>query len=299
MFESKLLVAAIVGKPNVGKSTLMNRFIGENLAIISPKPQTTRNRIMGVLTVEELQYLFLDTPGFHKPKNRLGDRMRRSIIDSLDDVDVILFVTYPKEDLDAIEIELLNMVKARETPFLLVINKSDIAKDKEKLGLWEKGISKRYGFFESYSVSALNGENVDSLFDGLEKFAKEGPHLFDEDALTDQPEQFIVAEIMREKLLNNLREELPHGCAVYVEAMKKREKSDIIDISTVIVCEKKSHKGMIIGKGGQQLKKVASQARADIEEFLDNRVNLSCWVKVKEDWRNNETAINEYFQGFN
>jgi GTP-binding protein Era len=299
VFESKLLVAAIVGKPNVGKSTLMNRFIGENLAIISPKPQTTRNRIMGVLTVDELQYLFLDTPGFHKPKNRLGDRMRRSIIDSLDDVDVILFVTYPKEDLDAIEIELLNMVKARETPFLLVINKSDIAKDKEKLGLWEEGISKRYGFFESYSLSALNGENVDSLFDGLEKFAKEGPHLFDEDALTDQPEQFIVAEIMREKLLNNLRQELPHGCAVYVEAMKKREKSDIIDISTVIVCEKKSHKGMIIGKGGQQLKKVASQARADIEEFLDNRVNLSCWVKVKEDWRNNETAINEYFQGFN
>jgi len=299
VFESKLLVAAIVGKPNVGKSTLMNRFIGEDLAIISSKPQTTRNRIMGVLTIDELQYIFLDTPGFHKPKNRLGDRMRRSIVDSLDDVDVILFVTYPKEDLDAIEIELLNMIKARETPYLLVINKSDIAKDKEKLRLWEKEISERYGFSKGISLSALNGENVDLLFDGLGKYAKEGPHLFEEDALTDQPEQFIISEIMREKLLNNLRQELPHGCAVYVENMQRREKSDIIDISSVIVCEKKSHKGMIIGKGGLQLKKIASEARIDIEKFLDSRVNLSCWVKVKEDWRNNETAINEYFQGFN
>lgn len=298
MTESKLLVAAIVGKPNVGKSTLMNRFIGEDLAIISSKPQTTRNRIMGVLTVEKTQYVFLDTPGFHKPKNRLGDRMRRSIIDSLDDVDVILFVTYPKEDLDIIEEELLKMIKLKETPFVLVINKSDIAKDKNKLKVRETNISEKYGFSDSISLSALDGENVDILFNGLEKYAKEGPHLFDEDALTDQPERFIVSEIIREKLLNNLRQELPHGCAVYIEEMKKREESDLIDISSVIVCEKKSHKGMIIGKGGLNLKKIASEARMDMERFLENRVNLSCWVKVKEDWRNNETAINEYFQEF-
>ncbi len=288
----RTLFAAIVGKPNVGKSTLLNKLIGVKLAIISPKPQTTRNRIMGVLTKDELQLVFLDTPGFHLPKTKLGEHMIKSVRDSVSDIDCAVFVTYPKIEFDELECSLLDELFKSKTPVVLAVNKSDtlssIEKGKEDLC----ALSKLYNFSGTALISAATGDGIDELLKILTAHSKEEPHMFPEDTLTDIPEKVIVGELIREKLLLNLREELPHGCAVSVESFKERESKDLIDIEAEILCEKSSHKGMIIGKGGLMLKKVGTEARLDIEDFLDCRVNLKLWVKVREDWRNRESFIN-------
>jgi GTP-binding protein Era len=288
----RTLFAAIVGKPNVGKSTLLNRLVGAKIAIISPKPQTTRNRIMGVVTEDGVQYVFLDTPGFHAPKTKLGEHMIKSVRDSVADIDCALFVTYPKSEFDEPERELLDELFKSKTPVILVINKCDTLSSKTKGQECLESLKKQYAFSESLLISAVTGEGVDALTDILRAHSKEEPHMFPEDTLTDIPEKVIVAELIREKLLLNLFDELPHGCAVSVESFKERETGGLIDIDAEILCEKNSHKGMIIGKGGLMLKKVGTEARLDIEEFLDCRVNLKLWVKVREDWRNKESFIN-------
>ena len=290
--SEKTLFAAIVGKPNVGKSTLLNKMVGAKIAITSPKPQTTRNRIMGVVTQNETQYVFLDTPGFHAPKTKLGEHMIKSVRDSVSDIDCALFLTYPKDSFDELERSLLDELFASKTPTILVMNKADTLSSKTKGAELLVTLSKQYAFSESLLISALTGDGTDSLMGVLNAHAKEEPHLFPEDTLTDIPEKVIVAELIREKLLFNLFDELPHGCAVSVEGFKEREGADLIDIDAEILCEKQSHKGMIIGKGGTMLKKVGSESRVEIEEFLDCRVNLQLWVKVREDWRNKESYIN-------
>lgn len=288
----RTLFAAIVGKPNVGKSTLLNKLVGAKLAIISPKPQTTRNRIMGVLTENELQYVFLDTPGFHLPKTKLGEHMIKSVRDSVADIDCAIFVTYPKNDFDELERSLLDELFKSKTPVILAVNKSDTLSNKEKGEENLNSLTKLFKFSDSVLISAATGDGTDRLMEILSSHSKEEPHMFPEDTLTDIPEKVIAGELIREKLLLNLREELPHGCAVSVESFKERENSDLIDIEAEILCEKSSHKGMIIGKGGLMLKKIGTEARLDIEDFLACRVNLKLWVKVREDWRNKESFIN-------
>lgn len=294
MFEMPLeknVFAAIVGKPNVGKSTLLNRMIGAKIAITSPRPQTTRNRIMGVVTEGDSQYVFLDTPGFHVPKTKLGEHMVKSVRESVADIDCALFVTWPKDTLDEVETQLLDELKKSKTPVILVLNKADTLSSKAKGKAFVETLNTLFPFDSSVIVSALDGSGMDELTAALNAYATEGPHLFPEDTLTDIPEKVIVAEMIREKLLMNLFDELPHGCAVSVERFKERPDKPLIDIDAEILCEKESHKGMIIGKKGSMLKKVGSEARADIQEFLDCRVNLQLWVKVREDWRNKESVI--------
>lgn len=292
--ETKTLFAAIVGLPNVGKSTILNRLVGAKIAIATPKPQTTRNRIMGVLTAGLSQYVFLDTPGFHIPKTKLGERMVQSVRDSYSDVDVALFVVFPKSGLDETEQKLLQEIRKNKTPAVLVLNKADTISSKAKAQTMLNELAAPHDFANAVAVSALTGDGFGELMTILDSYAVVGPHMFDEDTLTDMPEKVIVAELIREKLLFELRDELPHGCAVAVESFKEREGSDLVDIEAVILCEKQSHKGMVIGKGGQMLKKIGSLARKDIEQFLDCRVNLKLWVKVRENWRNNESRIRDF-----
>ena len=282
---------AIVGKPNVGKSSLLNQFLGEKLAIVSSKPQTTRNRITGVLTDGPDQIVFIDTPGLHKPKTKLGEYMVGQVNDSVTDVDAILFVAEPAGDLTQSEHDLIDIFEKLRLPVVLVINKIDILREKDSLLARIAQLSILYPFDAVIPVSALTHEGVDELLEQVKGYLCEGPHFFPDDALTDQPERVIVSEIVREKLLRNLRDEIPHGTAVSVEKMKERENADMIDIDVTIFCEKDSHKGMIIGKGGRMLKKIASESRTDIERFLGAKINLQCWVKVKDDWRNKEGII--------
>lgn len=283
--------SAIVGVPNVGKSTLLNRMVGAKIAITSPKPQTTRNRIMGVVTEGELQMVFLDTPGFHAPKTKLGEHMVKAVRDSVADIDCALFVTWAKESFDETERKLLGELKAGRVPTILVINKADTLKKPEKVPEAIEALSREFSFCAAVIASAVTGDGLDDLTAALDAQSTEGPHLFDDDTLTDVPEKVIVAELIREKLLLNLRDELPHGCAVSVERFKERPDGCLIDIDAEIVCEKESHKGMIIGKGGAMLKKIGTEARIDTEQFLDCRVNLKLWVKVRENWRDKEQYI--------
>ncbi len=277
---------AIVGRPNVGKSSLLNRFVGEKVAIVSPKPQTTRTRITGVFTEGETQFVFIDTPGLHNPRTKLSEFMVKQIKDSVVDVDAAVLVTEPLGKIHPMELELLQRFRDLRIPAILAINKIDTIPKKDVMMEKISAFSKLFPFEAVVPVSALTGDGMPQLLAELSHYAKEGPHYFPDDAMTDQPERVIVAEIIREKLLNCLSEEIPHGTAVTVEQMVEREEKDLIDIHAVIYCEKDSHKGIIIGKQGTMLKKVASQARRDIESFLDIKVNLQCWVKVKEDWRN-------------
>ena len=268
---------AIVGKPNVGKSSLLNLLVGEKIAIISDKPQTTRTRITGVLTQDEVQLVFIDTPGLHKPKNKLGDYMVKQVTDSVGDVDCAVFVTDPFGDIT-------------ESELALIENKEDMVKKMV-------AISKLYDFEQVVPISVREKDGTDLLLSLIQQQAQEGPHFFPNDTLTDQPEKVIVAEIIREKVLRNMRDEIPHGTAVVIERMREREGKDIMDIDATILCEKSSHKGMIIGKKGAMLKKIASESRTEIESFLESRVNLQCWVKIREDWRNSEFSIRDL--GFN
>lgn len=297
MQETKTAFVAIVGRPNVGKSSLLNALIGEKVAIVSNKPQTTRTRITGVLTRENTQFVFIDTPGLHKPRTKLSEYMVKQVNESVADVDVAVLVVEPAGEIQKAEQELMASFQAQRIPAILAINKIDALDLREKLMPRILAFSQAHPFEAVVPISALKGDGVDAVLDELEKFAAPSPFFFDEDTLTDQPERVIVAEIVREKLLKNMYDEIPHGVAVTVERMHEREEQQLIDIEVQIYCEKESHKGMIIGKGGGMLKRVASQAREDIEHFLRCKVNLKCWVKVREDWRNRENVIRSF--GFN
>ena len=284
---------AIVGRPNVGKSSLLNRFVGEKVAIVSPKPQTTRTRITGVLTQENTQFVFIDTPGLHNPKTKLSEFMVKQIKDSVADVDAAVLVTEPLGKIHPTELELLQRFRDLRLPAILVINKIDTIPKKDMMMEKIAAFSELFPFEAVVPVSALNGDGLPQLLDELSHHAKEGPHYFPDDAMTDQPERVIIAEIIREKLLNCLNEEIPHGTAVTIEQMTDREHQNLIDIHAVIYCEKDSHKRIFIGKQGTMLKKIASQARREIESFLGVKINLQCWVKVKEDWRNRPGIIRD------
>ncbi len=293
MEKMRSAFVAIVGRPNVGKSSLLNRFVGEKVAIVSPKPQTTRTRITGVLTEGETQFVFIDTPGLHNPKTKLSEFMVKQIKDSVADVDVAVLVTEPLGKIHQTELDLLQRFRDLRLPAILAINKIDTVAKKDLIMEKIAAFSQLFDFEAVVPVSAMTGDGAEELLEEIGEYAAEGPHYFPDDAMTDQPERVIVAEIIREKLLNNLSDEIPHGTAVTVEQMIEREEKNIIDIHAVIYCEKDSHKGIIIGKQGAMLKKVASQARREIESFLDIKINLQCWVKVKEDWRNRIGVIRD------
>lgn len=294
---TKSAFVAIVGKPNVGKSSLLNLLVGEKIAIISDKPQTTRTRITGVLTEGETQLVFIDTPGLHKPKNKLGDYMVKQVTDSVGDVDCAVFVTDPLGEVTEAEKQLIENIRQLHLPAILVINKIDTLQNKEDMVKKMVTISGMYDFEEVVPISVYQEDGAELLLKLIQDQAQEGPHFFPNDTLTDQPEKVIVAEIIREKVLRNMRDEIPHGTAVVIERMRERPGKDIMDIDATILCEKSSHKGMIIGKQGSMLKKIASQSRQEIESFLETRVNLQCWVKIREDWRNSEFSIRDL--GFN
>ncbi|MCI8649541.1 MAG: GTPase Era [Anaerotruncus sp.] len=293
-FATKSAFVAIVGRPNVGKSSLLNALIGEKVAIVSNKPQTTRTRITGVLTQEDMQLVFIDTPGLHKPRTKLSEYMVKQIDDSVADVDVAVLVVEPEGEIQKAEQQLMESFRQQRLPAILAINKIDTLSQKDKLMARILAYTKAFDFAAVVPVSALRGEGVDELLTELQGFVVPSPFFFDSDTLTDQPERLIVAEIVREKLLRNLYDEIPHGTAVTVERMRERNGQELIDIDVEIYCERDSHKGMIIGKGGEMLKKIASQAREDIEKFLACKVNLKCWVKVREDWRNRENVIRSF-----
>lgn len=282
---------ALVGRPNVGKSSLTNYLVGEKVAIVTKKPQTTRSRITGVITKGPVQYVLMDTPGIHAARNKLDARMTQTAAASLKDVDVTMMLFEPAGEFTDAE---LTMVKALQKggPAIAVINKVDLLDNFAALEARKKQLEEFGCFDHIVTISAKDGTGCDELFAMLKPYGNEGPHYFDDDAFTDMPEKELVAELVREKALLFLREEVPHGIAVVVERFKERPDKDLIDIDVDIYCERKSHKGMIIGKGGQMQKKIASAARMDIEELLGVKVNLQCWVKVREDWRDNELQLN-------
>ena len=286
--------AALIGRPNVGKSTLMNCLIGQKIAITSNKPQTTRNRIQTVYTSEKGQIVFVDTPGIHKAKNRLGDYMVNVARRSLAEVDVILWLVEPSNYIGAGEESILEQLSRVNTPVILVINKIDTVKKEELFGFIDT-YRKRMDFAEIVPVSALKKDNTEELLSCIFKYLPYGPAFYDEDTVTDQPQRQIVAELIREKALRTLEEEIPHGIAVTIEKMKRRGK--IMDIEATIICERDSHKGIIIGKQGSMLKRIGSSARRDIEEMLECKVNLQLWVKVKKDWRDSEFLLKNF--GYN
>ncbi|MBQ8731906.1 MAG: GTPase Era [Oscillospiraceae bacterium] len=292
--ETKSGFIAIIGRPNVGKSSILNAMIGEKIAIVSDKPQTTRTRITGVLTREETQLVFLDTPGMHTPKHKLSEHMVETVKDSVADVDLALLVVTPEKEPSKAEISLCQELKAGRIPAILVINKIDLIENKELLIPVAEKYSRLYDFAEVLFVSALEHDGVDYLLDLLCKYAQPSPHFFPDDTLTDQPERVIAAEIIREKLLRSMRDEIPHGIAVVIESMKEREDGRLVDIHAAIYCERESHKGMIIGKSGALLRKIGSEARIEIEGFLGMKINLQLWVKVKPDWRNREALIRSF-----
>lgn len=291
---TKTAFIAIVGCPNVGKSSILNRLLGQKIAIVSDKPQTTRTKIMGVLTEGDTQLVFTDTPGFHRPRTKLGEKMVQAVSDSVSGVDACLFVVEPEDELRPAELELIEKFKKLKMPVILAINKVDTLPDKEVLMARILELSKTYDFEAVVPVSALRGINMDELLSEMKKLAEESVFFFPEDTLTDQPERVIAAEIIREKLLRNLDREIPHGVAVSIEKMREREDSDIMDIEAVIYCEKDSHKGIIIGKNGAMLKRISTRAREDMEKFFQCHINLRCWVKVKEGWRNREGLIHNF-----
>ena len=292
--NSKSIFIALVGKPNVGKSSLMNLVLGEKIAIVTQKPQTTRTSITGILTKGVTQFVFMDTPGIHTPKTKLGERMVKTSTKAIADVDLAVMLFEPYNEFNEAELALVDNIRKARIPAIAVINKKDtLKKEEDAVELADK--IKELGVFDDVMViSARENTGVDQLMDKMESYAMEGPHYFDDDAVTNMPEKVIVAEIVREKLLLNMRDEIPHGTNVEVESFKERKDKNLIDISVVIYCERKSHKGMIIGKQGTMLKKIGSQARADIEDFLSAKVNMQCWVKVKEDWRDSNYILNDF-----
>lgn len=296
MAETKNVFVTIVGRPNVGKSSLLNALVGEKIAAVSAKPQTTRTRITGVMTKDEIQYVFIDTPGKHKAKNKLGEHMMKAVKDSLEDSEAALLMCDCTKKLSDAERELAASFAGR-THVTLLLNKTDLIEDKGQILEKLAEYSAIGDFDEIIPISVKTGEGLETVMDYLTKQACEGPHYFPDDKFTDQPEKVIMAEMIREKALNCLEDEVPHGIAVTIEQLEERDsaKGDpILDIEACVYCERESHKGIVIGKHGAMLKKIGSQARADLEEFFQIRVNLNLWVKVKEDWRNKEALIKNF-----
>ncbi len=284
---------AIVGRPNVGKSSILNKIVGEKIAIVSDKPQTTRTRITGIVTEGDMQLVFIDTPGLHKPHNALGENMVKAVSDGMTDVDCCLLVVEADEKIAPAELELIERFKKRKIPAVLAINKIDLVRDKEQLLKIISDYSALFDFSAVIPCSAKDGNNIGIIKDELQKFAKPSPHFFDDDDFTDQPERVLAAEMIREKLLRLLDKEVPHGLAVDIEQFKERD-DGIVDISASIYCERESHKGIVIGKGGQMLKKVGTLARRDMEAFFECKINLKLWVKVKENWRDRQGSIHNF-----
>ena len=285
--------AAIIGRPNVGKSTLMNHLIGQKIAITSRKPQTTRNRIQTVYTSERGQIVFLDTPGIHKSKNKLGEYMVNVAQRTFQDADVILWLVEASDYIGTGEQHIAQQLKRTKLPVILVMNKVDKVEKKDLPGFID-AYRKILDFAEIVPVSALRSVNLDTLLECIFKYLPYGPQFYDEDMVTDQPQRQIVAELIREKALRCLEEEIPHGIAVTIERMKERPEGGLVDIDATIICERDSHKGIIIGKQGAMLKKIGSQARTEIEKMLEEKVNLKLWVKVKKDWRDSDFLIKNF-----
>lgn len=291
MFKSGFV--SIVGRPNVGKSTLMNNFVGEKIAIMSDKPQTTRNTIQAVYTDKECQMVFLDTPGIHKPKNKLGEFMVKSATDAFKNVDVVLYVVDESKKIGPGDRMIIESLRGIKTPKILVLNKIDMLSEEELFDLMKMYDAEN--MFEAVvPISALKGKNTDRLLKVISGYLEEGPQYFPEYMITDQPERVLISELIREKVLHYVHDEIPHGVAVEIERMKKRPDKDIIDISAVIYCERDSHKGIIIGKNGRKLKGIGKSAREEIELLLGSQINLQVWVKVKQNWRNLQSFINNF-----
>lgn len=290
MSQTRSAFVAIVGRPNVGKSSLLNAIVGRKVAIVSDKPQTTRTRIMGVLTRQETQLVFLDTPGNHRPRTRLGDFMVRSIGEAVSGVDAGMLVVEPQGEPRDAELELIERFKKEKMPAILVINKIDLLDDKTAILACIAKWKELFDFDAIIPASAHTGEGVDEIVAALSEYAFESPHFFPGDMVSDQPERVLAAELIREQMLLLLRQEIPHGIAVVIENQKEREteRGTILDVDAYIYCERDSHKGMVIGKKGTMLKEIASNARAEMEKLFGVKVNLQCWVKVKEDWRNRQ-----------
>ena len=290
--KTKTAMITIAGRPNVGKSTLINRLVGEKIAIVSNKPQTTRNRICGIVTRGDTQLVFLDTPGFHKPRTRLGDYMVNVVHESVADVDMVLLLVEPVANVGPQEEALIAEIAASGAPAVLVINKIDTV-EKESLLAVMAAYSQKFNFDAILPVSAKFREGIDELLSECGKYAAQGPFLFPEDTVSDQPERQVIAEIIREKLLWNLEREIPHGTAVEITKFSERD-SGIVDGDATIYCEKASHKGIIIGKNGAMLKKISTAAREDCERFMGTKVYLQTWVKVKENWRDSQHLIRNF-----
>jgi GTP-binding protein Era len=287
---------SIIGRPNVGKSTLMNKLIGEKIAIMSNKPQTTRNRIQTILTNEKFQAVFIDTPGIHTPKNKLGEYMVKSATTTLNEVDIIFYLVEADPQIGRLDHEIIERLKNITTPVFLCINKIDSVSREQVLKTIET-YRNIYNFTEIIPLSAYEGTNVEAILECIPKYFPEGPKFFPGDMITDQPERQLVAEIIREKALHLLDKEIPHGIAVEIDKMSKRDQSDIVDIEATIVCERDSHKRIIIGKQGQMIKDIGSKARYDIERLLGSKIYLNLWVKIKKNWRDSDFLLKNY--GYN
>lgn len=284
---------SIIGRPNVGKSTLLNSLIGEKIAIVSSKPQTTRNKITSILTTDDFQAIFIDTPGIHTPKSKLGNFMVKSAENALNEVDIILYLVEPYEKIKESDLNIIKKLENIKTSVFLVINKIDTINREKLIGVIN-AYNNIYNFTEIIPISALKGKNKNELLKTVKNYLKEGPKFFPSDMITDQPERQIVGEIIREKSLHLLQDEIPHGIAVEVFSMKKRSDKDLVDIQATLFCEKESHKGMVIGKNGSMLKKIGSNSRYEMERLLGSQINLKIWVKVKNNWRDNDFLLKNF-----
>ena len=291
---TKTAMITIAGRPNVGKSTLTNAIVGEKITIVSPKPQTTRRRILAVASRGQTQFVFADTPGFHRARTKLGDYMDNVVRQSVADVDAVVLMVEPVANIGPQEQQLIARLKENNMPAVLVINKADTLQDKRMLLPVIEIYSQAYAFDDIIPISAKTGDGVEELLSLLEKYAVEGPQLFPDDIISDQPEKQICAEIIREKLLLALDKEIPHGTAVVITKFQQRDEDDVIELDATIYCEKQSHKGIIIGKQGSMLKKIGAMARRDIEEFMGAKVFLQTWVRVKENWRDSDALLRNF-----
>lgn len=291
---SRTAFVTIAGRTNAGKSSLLNAIVGEKIASVSSKPQTTRTRITGIRNIDDVQLVFFDTPGLHKPVNKLSEHMINTVKESVSDIDAVLFVMDCTKKINEHELNLLKSLNNSRMPIILVLNKIDLLKSMDELAPVISSLTEKINFQAVIPVSVTQGNGIDIVIDEIINLSEESVHFFPDDMITDQPEKVLAGEMIREKLLTLLKDEVPHGIAVGVEQMTERDDKDILDISAVIYCEKESHKGIIIGKGGTMLKKASTMARLELEDFFQIQVNLKCWVKVKEDWRNRENLIRSF-----
>lgn len=291
---SRTAFVTIAGRTNAGKSSLLNAIIGEKIASVSNKPQTTRTRITGIRNIDDVQLVFFDTPGLHKPVNKLSEHMLNTVKESVSDIDAVVFMMDCTKKINEQELDILHSMNKAKMPVILVLNKIDLLKNKNDIALIIAELTSKAEFKAVVPVSVTQNDGVDAVIDEIIDISEESVHYFPDDMITDQPEKVLAAEMIREKLLMLLKDEVPHGIAVGVEEMKERDDKDILDISAVIYCEKESHKGIVIGKGGAMLKKASTAARIELEDFFQIKVNLKCWVKVKEDWRNRERLIRSF-----